>query len=142
MNRRLTMPSTTAPTNIHRRALPRSIQIVFVGLVLGLAVPHHVIRTPAQPESTKIFGYFDFKFKSKDLKNLSRPWRYTWHNSGTIASVEHNCRFSSGKAKLVVHDGAGQQVYSRALDEQGTFFTNPGVAGEWTIEVVVESDSH
>jgi hypothetical protein len=41
-----------------------------------------------------------------------------------------------------VHDGAGQQVYARALDEQGTFFTNPGVAGEWTIEVLFESESH
>jgi hypothetical protein len=135
------MRSITASIISRHRILPRIIQIVIIGLLMGLAVPHHVIRAPAQPESTKIFGYFDVKFKSKDIKKITQPWHYTWHNSGTIASVEHNCRFSSGKARLVVHDGAGQQVYSRALDEQGTFFTNPGVAGEWTIEVVVESES-
>jgi hypothetical protein len=126
-----------------RRIFPRIIQVVVIGLMIGLAVPSpRVLRAPAQPESTKFFGYFDFRFKSKDIKNLSQPWRYTWHNSGTLATVEQIRSYAPGKAKLVVHDGAGKQVYSRDLNEQGTFFTNPGVAGDWTIEVLFENEAH
>lgn len=127
--------------NLHRH-LFWFAQIAVAGLVILLTAHHHFIQVNLQPESTNIVGYFDFKFKSKDLQNLSQPWRYTWHNSGTIASVEQMCKHVSGKGKLIVFDGAGNQVYSRALGEDGSFFTKPGVAGEWTIQVVFENEAY
>lgn len=123
----------------HPHRLFRLAQMaVVLAIFLVIAAPY---LRPArmQPESTNIIGYFDFKFKAKHLKNASQPWRYTWYNSGTVASVEQISNWVAGKGKLVVHDGAGKEVYSCNLGEDGAFLTNPGVAGKWTIEVVFDA---
>jgi hypothetical protein len=124
----------------HHRCFRLAQIAVAVSLILFMA-SQHFLPVTWQPESTNIIGYFDFKFKAKHLQNASQPWRYTWHNSGTVASVEHISNLVAGKGKLIVHDGADNEVYSRALGENGSFVTKPGVAGEWTILVVFEKEA-
>jgi hypothetical protein len=51
--------------------------------------------------------------------------------------VEQGCGIAPGKAKLTIHDGASNEVYSRDLSERGTFYTNAGKAGKWTIQVML-----
>jgi len=126
----------------HQHRLFRFAPIAVIGSIILLISLQHFMPVSWQPESTNIIGYFDFKFKAKHLENASQPWRYSWHNSGTVVSVEHISNLVAGKGKLIVHDGAGHEVYSRPLGEAGSFLTKPGVAGEWTIQVVFANEGH
>ena len=42
---------------------------------------------------------------------------------------------------LVLQDGAGVQVYSRNLADNGTFTSSAGAPGAWTVRVVYNSAS-
>ncbi len=79
----------------------------------------------------------DFVFQIEGLGNLSPNVRYTWKHTGNVAAVEQGCSIAPGKAKLIIHDGVGNEVYSRDLSERGTFYTNEGTAGKWTIQVII-----
>jgi hypothetical protein len=74
------------------------------------------------------------------LGNLSPNVRYTWKHTGNVAAVEQECSIARGKAMLVIHDGAGKEVYSHDLSEQGTFYTKEGAEGKWTIQVLLTED--
>ena len=126
----------------HRRGHLRFVPIFMIGTAILLISLQQLTPVSWQPESTNIVGYFDFKFKAKHLKNVSQPWHYTWHNSGTVASVEHMSNLVAGKGRLIVHDGAGNEVYSHPLGADGIYLTSPGVAGEWTIKVVFDDGSN
>lgn len=128
--------------DIRRRWFLRFVPILLIGSFLLLISSRHLLPAPRQPESTNIIGYFDFKFNAKQLKKASQPWHYTWHNSGTVASVEHISNLVVGTGRLVVHDGAGHEVYSHRLGADGVYLTNPGIAGEWTIQVVFDNGSN
>lgn len=120
----------------------RLAQIAVISSIVFFFAAQHFAPVKGQPESTNIIGYFDFKFKAKHLQHARQPWRYTWHNSGTVASVEHLTNLVAGKGRLIVRDGAGNEVFARALDAGGSYLTKPGVAGEWTILVVFENETH
>lgn len=124
----------------HRRWLFRFVPILVIGSIILLISLQHFTLVSRQPESTNIIGYFDFRFKAKHLKRAAQPWRYTWHNAGTVASVEQINNLFANRGKLIVYDGAGNEVYSHRLGAVGVYLTNPGVAGEWTIKVVFENE--
>lgn len=125
-----------------RRGLFRLVPMFVVGSIILLISSQHLLLASWQPESTNIVGYFDFRFKAKHLKRAAQPWRYTWHNAGTVASVEQINNLFANRGKLIVYDGAGNEVYSHPLGADGIYLTNPGVAGEWTIQVVFENEVH
>ena len=87
-----------------------------------------------QPQITNLTD--DFAYQVTDVQNYSSVDNYAWQNTGTDASVDHSTSVTSGSATLVILDGAGTQVYSRSLDESGSFPTGTGVAGTWTIRIV------
>lgn len=136
------MQATVADEARRPHRLFRLAQIVLVVAIFLFITAPYMRSANRQPESTNIIGYFDFKFKAKHLKNAAQPWRYTWYNSGTVACVEQVNSLFAGKGRLVVHDGAGKEVYSCNLGEDGVFLTNPGIAGKWTIEVVFVNEEH
>ena len=78
-----------------------------------------------------------FQFQIEGLGNLSPNVRYTWQHTGNVAVVEQGCSIARGKARLVINDSAGKEVYARDLSEQGTFYTSEGMAGKWTIQVLL-----
>lgn len=78
-----------------------------------------------------------FQFQIQGLGNLSPNVRYIWKHTGNVAAVEQGCSIARGKAKLVIHDGAGKEVYSYDLSAQGTFYTDEGTEGKWTIQVLL-----
>ncbi|MCG3120307.1 MAG: hypothetical protein ALAOOOJD_02966 [bacterium] len=128
-----------------RRRPPRRFGLAQIVVVLSLFLvitAAYIMPAKRQPESTNIIGYFDFKFKTQHLKNVSQPWRYTWHNSETVACVEQVNSFFAGKGKLLVYDGAGNEVYAHRLGADGVCLTNSGVAGEWTIMVVFDHEAN
>lgn len=87
-----------------------------------------------EPQITNLVD--DFGYQVSDVQNYSSTDSYTWQNTGTDATVDHSTSLTSGSASLVILDGAGTQVYSRALDASGSFATATGTAGNWTIRIV------
>ena len=128
-----------------RRRPHRLFGLAQIAVVLSLFLvitAAYIMPAKRQPESTSIVGYFDFKFKTQHLKDVSQPWRYTWYNSGTVACVEQINSLFARRGKLLVYDGAGNEVYSHRLGAEGVGLTNSGVAGEWTIMVVFDHEAN
>jgi hypothetical protein len=71
----------------------------------------------------------------------SQTLSYTWQNTGTTANINQSGTVTGGSATLTLLDDAGTQVYTRSLGETGTFVTDAGEAGSWTIRVVVSGMS-
>ena len=106
-------------------------------LLLGIGCgTKRVVTDPAfQPE---IINQTDnFAFQSSHVTNVSQTLQYTWQTTGTRANVNQACQIESGSAMITIRDSAGQQVYSSSLSANGTFVTASGVAGAWTIRLVL-----
>jgi len=83
----------------------------------------------------------NFAYQTSSVSNYSGSATYSWQNSGAAANVNQATTVSGGSMSVVVTDGAGTQVYSRSLAENGTFVTATGVAGTWQIRVVYNGAS-
>ena len=60
---------------------------------------------------------------------------YSWENTGVSANVDQSCSIGDGSALITVMDSQGVEMYSGNLSEDGTFQTQEGHAGAWTIRV-------
>ena len=80
-----------------------------------------------------------FQWQVIALDKVSQTLTYTWANTGTTANVNQASSLSGGTATLEVLDAAGTQVYSRSLAENGSFVTDAGTAGDWTVRVTLDS---
>lgn len=78
----------------------------------------------------------NFEYQVSDVQGYTGTISYTWQNSGTSANVDQATVLTSGSVTLVILDGAGVQVYSRSLSENGSYTTAVGQTGSWTIRVV------
>ncbi len=75
---------------------------------------------------------FQFQATASDV---TETLTYMWSNTGTSANVNQSGSLTGGTATLTILDDAGTQVYTRSLSETGTFQTDAGVTGTWTIRV-------
>ena len=78
-----------------------------------------------------------FEWQVSVLGNVTQTLTYTWQNSGTTANVDQSSSITAGAATVTIADADGLQVYSSSLGQDGTFTTDAGAAGGWTIEVVL-----
>ena len=77
-----------------------------------------------------------FSFQLTGVQNGDGTLSYTWHNTGTLASVDRSSLITSGSVTLTVRDAANAEVYLQPLrDASGSVDTGPGTAGDWTIVV-------
>jgi len=79
-----------------------------------------------------------FQWQVTALDKVSQTLTYTWANTGTTANVNQASSLSGGSATLEVLDAAGTQVYGRSLAENGSFVTDAGMAGNWTVRVTLD----
>ena len=86
-----------------------------------------------EPEITNTVDNFQYQITS--LRNYSHQTSYTWQNTGVQANVNQATTITSGSATLVILDDAGTLVYSRSLEDNGTFVTAVGTPGSWIIRV-------
>jgi len=82
-----------------------------------------------------------FSYQVSNMRVYSATTSYSWQNGGVQATINQACAISGGSATLVVLDGAGTQVYSRNLSDNGTFTTSTGTAGVWTVRIVFATAS-
>jgi hypothetical protein len=83
----------------------------------------------------------NFQFQSTGVTNVTQTLQYTWQNSGTMANVNQATTVTSGSATLTIRDAANTQVYMANMSANGTFVTNAGTTGAWTIQVTLSNFS-
>jgi hypothetical protein len=99
----------------------------------------NVLGPDNQPEINNQTDTFQWQVTAMD--NISQTLSYTWQNTGTTANVNQSPNLSSGSASLVIQDASGTEVYSRSFSQSGSFTTDSGSAGAWTIRVTISSAS-
>jgi hypothetical protein len=94
---------------------------------------------PAQPllEPEVVNETNTFQFQATTNGETTQNLQYNWQNTGTSANVDQSTVLTSGGAVVTITDADGIQVYSRDLNQDGSFSTGQGVAGSWTIQVVL-----
>ena len=107
------------------------LTLILLPLLVGCA--DNVIGPDNQLEVTNATD--SFQWQATGLDDVSQTLTYTWKNTGTIANINQSASVTGGTATLFLRDAAGNEVYRRALAENGTFESAPGPAGDWTIYV-------
>ena len=112
---------------------PRLHRLAAALLLVGVAAcdSGNVIGPENEPEVTNVAD--NFQWQVSNLNNVTQTLTYTWQNTGTMANVDQATSPSGGSATLTIRDADGAQVYSRGLSENGTFQTDTGTSGSWTI---------
>ena len=106
----------------------------FVGALLTMLL--FVACDPLAPFEPEIGNNPDnFQFQATALKSVTLTRSYAWEHSGSIANVNQATTLSGGSAILIVLDASGKEVYRRNLTDNGTFKTEPGTSGRWTIRI-------
>ncbi|MBE0593144.1 MAG: hypothetical protein IH616_12160 [Gemmatimonadales bacterium] len=82
-----------------------------------------------------------FEWQATNMDNVSQTLSYDWTMTGTTADVNQSSAVTGGSATLTVTDDAGTVVYTASLGQNGTFTTDAGVAGTWTVEVRLNGTS-
>ena len=91
--------------------------------------------SPFQPEITN--NPDNFQFQVTDVNGVSTTVTYSWENTGTQASIDQSSAITGGSATINIFDDNSVLVYTRNLSDDGTFPTDPGTTGNWTIEVIL-----
>jgi len=120
----------------YRNALGRAFAVSFLVMVMLMAGCSKD-TTPVSPgvEPEIVNSTDNFQFQVTAMLNYSGTLNYTWSNTGAEANVDQSASLVSGAATLRLFDHTGSQVYSRDLTQDGSFASNAGTAGSWTVQV-------
>src|SRR5258705_13751699 len=80
-----------------------------------------------------------FSLQYTDFTNYANDRTYTWRNSGTRGTVTQSSQITAGAAMLRIIDGAGVEVYSANLSQNGSLQTAVGATGDWRIDIDIET---
>jgi len=79
----------------------------------------------------------DFRFDLPRQGDFSGMFRYTWSNTGNAATIDLGPVPESGIGTLTIQDNANAIVFSGSILEAGTFTSEAGAAGDWTVNVIL-----
>ena len=82
-----------------------------------------------------------FQFQVAEMKHYSHTYSYAWANSGAAARVTQSSTVTEGTATLFLRDGNGETVYAKSLKTNGTFLSEAGAPGTWTVDVLLDDVS-
>lgn len=80
----------------------------------------------------------NFQLQVSALDEVSQTLDYSWQNTGTQATIDISQAITSGTALLTITDAAGTVVYQEDIADDSDGQTTVGVAGAWTISVVLD----
>lgn len=102
-------------------------------LAAGCGGSDTVLGPQVQPE---IVNQTDsFAFQATGAQNVTQTLTYTWANTGVSASVDQSCSINSGAGTIEIRDANNTTVYSGNLVEGGSYQSQSGTTGDWTIVV-------
>ncbi len=117
---------------MHTLARLRPIAVLAV-LGLGAASCSSNPVLPFQSEVTNAPD--NFQMQATDVTNATTTQSYAWTNTGTRATINHSTTTTAGSVQLTIRDGAGVQVYTKAIVPSLNEATATGASGTWTIVV-------
>lgn len=94
---------------------------------------------PFQPQISNAAD--NFQLQATGVTNVATTLTYSWSNSGTRATINHSTVTTAGSTLLVIRDGAGATVYSKALSASLNEATSAGQAGTWSIQLTLTNYS-
>ena len=103
------------------------------GVVLLAACGDSTTAPGREPEIVNTTD--NFQYQITEIQDFSGTQVYSWENTGTTATVNQSAAVSAGSATLVLRDANGVEVYSRSLADDGTFSSDAGAAGTWSVRV-------
>lgn len=111
---------------------------VSVALMIAMAAcgDSNVIGPDNQLEVTS--AQDNFQLQVSALDGVTQTLEYAWQNTGTQATIDVSQAITSGTAILTITDAAGTVVYQEDLADDSDGQTAVGVAGGWSIRVVLE----
>jgi len=120
-------------------AFSRSLCIVVLALAAAIAGCGNddVLAPQFEPEVTNLQD--SFAFQATDITGVSQVLTYSWENTGVSANVDQSSSIGDGSASISVRDAQGVVMYSGNLSEDGSFQTQEGDAGTWTIRISLSS---
>lgn len=77
----------------------------------------------------------NFQLQATSVTKVSDNLEYSWENSGTVANIDHSSVINGGTATVKILDASGTEVYNKDLSIDGSFTSNSGTNGVWTIKV-------
>ncbi|HST10838.1 MAG TPA: hypothetical protein VLL05_10710 [Terriglobales bacterium] len=89
---------------------------------------------PAQFHPQVIIQTDKFQFQA-GVTNYTSTLTYSWQNTGDASSIDQGSTITSGSASVTIKDSAGTEVYSADLVPNGSFASQLGTSGEWTVVV-------
>lgn len=101
------------------------------------ACGNNVLNPNFEPEISNVVD--TFQFQATDITGVSQTLSFTWQNGGAAANINQSSSLSKGSATLTINDAEGIEIYRNDLGENGTFATNEGLAGNWTINVTLSN---
>ena len=94
---------------------------------------------PFEPEVVNVAD--SFSLQATGVTSVTTTISYTWSNSGTRATINQATTTTDGSAVLTILDDAGTTVYTKGLAPSLNEATADGIAGDWTIRVVLDGYS-
>ena len=118
----------------------RARHLLTSGLALALVVSvsgacDTRIQSVPQLEPQVVNLRNSFNFQAVNLLGVFDDVTYRWQIDGTTATVAQTPTALLGAATVFVTDAKGVQVYQRSLAENGSFTTQAGAPGTWTIRL-------
>jgi hypothetical protein len=132
------MNAARSVTRVHAYVFLTVATLFSAGVLAGCDA-NDLIGPENEPEVTNTTD--SFQWQVTDLSSVTQFLNYTWVNTGTSADVSQSSSLTAGSAGLEVRDGAGTTVFVGDLSQGGTFQTAPGVAGDWSVRVVLANAS-
>jgi hypothetical protein len=81
----------------------------------------------------------NFQFQVSNIESVSETLSYTWQNTGTQAKIDISEAITAGSAILTIEDANGTVVHQEDIADDNDTDTAVGVAGDWTIQVSIQS---
>ena len=119
----------------------RRYGIMAVAVVLAAGCGDGNSLTDPQFEPEIVNQVDSFELQATDITGVTETLHYTWDNTGTVANVDRSTVLTDGSGTMTVFDVDGKQVFTSDLDADGSSSTSSGVAGAWTIRVVLSNAS-
>jgi len=83
----------------------------------------------------------NFELQATDVSNVSESVEFLWVNPGAKANpnvranIDNSSVIDKGTATIKIIDAQGNEVYSGNLNEHGSYTSDYGIPGTWTIEL-------
>lgn len=111
---------------------------MILGLLMVAAACGGDPVSPLEPFQPEINSATDnFQLQATDVTDVAETLQYTFENTGTQAVVDHSTTTEEGSATISIRDASGVEVYAHGLEPSLNADTATGVAGTWTITLVL-----